>query len=254
MQMRFANHPDLIIPHGNSIVWRYMGLDKFLDLLTQKRLYFTNAANFTDGYEVSLPPNILKSHRKALISKGLAGQDLEDELADFKIENEPLRDHTLVNCWSIHPHESYALWKIYLGGAKVGVAIRTTYSRVKKCIVLGENTYQEDIYTGVVQYKDYLPEKDLSRFRLITTKREFYNYEQELRLFILHSPDQLRGKELPYNLKDGRHVQVDLNLLIDKIYLSPFVASWFGDALKKILEKVEPNLASRLVLSSIRDQ
>ncbi len=130
--MRFQRHQKLKIPHGSTIVWRYMSIEKFLDLLTHKRLFFTNAANFTDGYEASLPPNIIKSKRKKLVSQGLSGRDLEEEIAIFELNNRPMRELTLVNCWSIGRHESYALWKIYLRGGKAGVAIRSNFSHVKK--------------------------------------------------------------------------------------------------------------------------
>ena len=230
-----------------------MSLEKFLDLLTHHRLFFTNAINFTDGYEVTLPPNIVKFQRKKLIAEGISGPALEEKIATFELNNQPMRDLTLVNCWSLGRHESYALWKIYLGGSKAGVAIRTNFSRVKKCIAIGNDSYPEDIYAGIVQYRDFFPAKDLSRFRLVTTKREFYSYENELRFFILRYPSSQDGLKPP-NLNPGQHVKVDLDTLIDQVYLSPFVAPWFGDALRKIMEEVTPNLASRLKLSSIRDK
>lgn len=230
-----------------------MGLEKFLDLLTNQRLFFTNANRLTDGYEVSLPPNIVKSQRKRLKANGLTGRELEKEIARFEYLNHPMKDLTLVNCWSLGRHESYALWKIYLDGSKAGVAIRTNFSRLKKSITSAYDDFPEDFYAGTVQYKDFLPEHELNRFRLITTKREFYSYEQELRLFILHYPRSEGGIKTPYDLGFGRQVSVDLDTLIDQIYLSPFVAPWFGEALEKIIQKASPNLASRITVSSIRD-
>ena len=252
--MRFRKHEHIKSPHGSSIVWRYMNLEKFLDLLVNKRLFFTNAANLTDGYEVSLPVNLVKARRKQLMEKGLSGRDLEEELAIFEHNNRPMRDLTLVNCWSLGRNESYALWKIYLGGAKGGVAIRTNFSRLKKSVLSTEDDYPEDIYAGKVQYRDYLPESELSRFRIVTTKREFYRYEEELRLFILHVPQSEGGVRPPYEVSVGRHVNVDLETLVDEIYLSPFVAEWFGDALETVVKRVAPKLAARLKISSIRDE
>lgn len=252
--MRFRKHPDLKVPHGSSIVWRYMTLEKFLDLLTHKRLFFTNAQNLTDGYEVSLPLNLVKAKRKELIESGLSGRDLEEELAAFEFKNHPMRDLTMVNCWSLGRHESYALWKIYLAGSHGGVAIRTKFSKVRRSIEVADDEYPEDIFSGQVQYRDFLPESELSRYKLITTKREFYEYEQELRLFILHFPLSEGGIKAPYNAKVGRHVNVDLDILVDEIYLSPFVAAWFGEALREVVSHVAPKLEKRMTVSSIRDQ
>lgn len=252
--MKFPRHEHLETPPGNTIVWRYIGLEKFLDLLTHHRLFFTNARNFTDGYEVSLPANIVASKRKELSKKGLTGRDFEEELAAFEWTNRPMRDLTLVNCWSLGQDESYALWKIYLGGFRAGVAIRTNLSRLRKSLEGGNDPFPEDIYVGKVQYKRFFPEKDLSRFSLVTTKRQFYEYEKELRLFILHFPKSEGGIKPPYDFSVGRHINVDLSILIDRLYLSPFVAPWFSESMKRILSKVAPFLPERIVASSIRDR
>ncbi|MCP5198490.1 MAG: hypothetical protein H6977_00670 [Gammaproteobacteria bacterium] len=252
--MRFEKHTHIKTPHGSSIIWRYMGLDKFLDLLINERLYFTNAANFSDGYEVSLPPNIVKSKRKELEESGFDGKELEAALAKFETANNPQRELTLVNCWSLGRDESYALWKIYLGGARDGVAIRTNFSRLRKSINGAENEHPETIFAGEVQYRDYLPETDLSRHRLVTTKREFYRYENELRLFILHNPNSNPGYTPPYDVSQGRHVRTNVNLLIDEIYISPFAASWFIGALSETIKRLKPHLESKIRASQIRDQ
>ena len=231
-----------------------MGLDKFLDLLTQQRIYFTNARNFTDGYEVSLPQNIVRKKRKDLKQEGLTGRDLEEELAVFEWKHQPMRELTLVNCWSIGRYESYALWKIYLAGAKAGIAVRTNISRIKKAIEKGTNSYQEDIYIGKVKYTDFLPEDSLTRFHLITTKRKFYEYENEVRLFILHYPRSEGGAKPPYDLKAGRYVGVDVETMVDQIYLSPFVGQWFEESIKSLVGRVVPNLKNRIFTSAIIDQ
>lgn len=252
--MKFVTHDHLEQPHGNAIVWRYMALDKFLDLLTHSRLFFTNAKNLTDEYDVTLPANTIAKKRKELKAQGLEGRDLEEELAVFQFNHHPMRDLTLVNCWSIGRDESYALWKIYLGGSTAGVAVRTSFGRIKKSIAAARDPYPEDIYSGIVQYKDFVPEKELSRFRLITTKRQFYEYEKEVRMFVIYFPRSEGGTKTPYDLRIGRHVNVDLSLLIDEIYVSPFVGPWLIESLENVIRKVAPTLSGKLKSSSIRDR
>lgn len=251
--MKFIKHIDLESPRGNTIIWRYMGLDKFLDLVTHRRLFFANARTFTDNFEISLPQNIVEAKRKELAGKGVFGRDLEEELALFRLSNNPMPELTLVNCWSLGLTESYALWKIYLGGSKAGIAIRTNLSRLKKSIWSTKESFPEDIYIAKVQYRDFLPLKDVSRFRLVTTKRKFYDYEKELRLFLLHYPQSEGGIKTPYDLSFGRYFDVDLDLMIDKLYISPFVAPWFEDSIRNVLAKVSPSLENRLIRSDIRD-
>ena len=36
---------------GETIIWRYMDIIKFLDLIQTQQLYFSNIENFNDPYE-----------------------------------------------------------------------------------------------------------------------------------------------------------------------------------------------------------
>jgi hypothetical protein len=252
--MRFATHEHLEVPPGNTIVWRYMGLDKFLDLITNSRLFFTSVNNLTDRYEMSLPTNIAKLEPGELERKGLSGSIFDENVGILDRKYQSLRKSTLVSCWSLGRDESYALWKIYLGGARAGLAIRTNISHLRDGLSSGGNIDSDEIYIGKVQYKDYLPLKDLSEFRLITTKREFYKYEEELRLFILHTHDSEGDNKLSHKTNVGKYYSVDVEKMIDQLYLSPFVGAWFGESIKQVLKKVEPRLIDRLVMSSIHDQ
>ena len=112
-----------------------MTLEKFLDLLVHKRLFFVNAGKLTDAYEVSIPRKVIKKKKNDLRKTGLSDRDLDEEIAAFEWQHSPMRKLTLVNCWSFGRYESYALWKIYLGGSKAGVAIRSSVSRLKKAII-----------------------------------------------------------------------------------------------------------------------
>ena len=254
LQLKFRSHNHLDVPHGNAIIWRYMSLDKFLDLLTHSRLFFSNANNLTDEFDVTLPKSTIEKKKRTLRAQGLAGRDLEEELFAFQYKHHPMRDLTLVNCWSIGRHESYALWKVYLGGSTAGVAIRTSFSKLKKSILSAHNTHPEDIYCGVVKYDDFVAESELSRFRLITTKRKFYEYESELRLFVLNFPRSEGGTKTPYDMKVGRHINIELETLVDEIYVSPFIGPWLIQSLEKIVKSSAPSLATKLRSSSIRDR
>ena len=251
--MKFSDHPDLDPPRWNNVIWRYMSLDKFLDLLVNSRLFFANAQNLTDRYEVTLPENVIK--RKELIELGFSGRKLDEKLATFEYSNQPKRESILVNCWSLGTEECYALWKIYLGGAKAGIAIRTNAKNLKKSIE-DENVFSsEKIYMSIVDYKDYLPKSSISQFRLITTKRKFYKYEEELRLFMVHDPMLSDNYDRSsYSLKMGRYVRINLDILIEQLYISPFVGSWFIDTIQEIMGRLSPNLKDRIKTSSILDQ
>ena len=244
--MRIRKHEDLRAPHGRKVVWRYMGLDKFLDLAVSQRLYFVNASRLSDQYEVTLPPFTLRERENSLRKRGLDGAELAEQMTAFEQAHRPLRQRAMVNCWSLGRHESYALWKIYLDGARAGVAVRSTVSALRKALEQGDDPEPEDVYFAEVEYGDYLPDEEINPYTLVSRKRNFYAYEKELRLFMLREPASAS--------EQGRFVQVDLDAMIDRVYLSPFAGPWFRKTFEQALKRINPALVDRLELSLIRDQ
>tara|TARA_R110000772_G_scaffold30532_14_gene75732 strand:- start:1315 stop:1641 length:327 start_codon:yes stop_codon:yes gene_type:complete len=107
---------------------------------------------------------------------------------------------------------------------------------------------------GEVSYKDYIDDSSLTRFDLITTKNMFYEFEKELRLFIFHYPLSEGGVTPPYDVSVGRWVKVDIDMLIENIYLSPFAGPWFEASFKKLIQKISPSLLSKVVISEVLDE
>lgn len=244
----------ILKPHGNTVIWRYLGIEKFLDLLATNELFFTNAEKMTDKYEGVLPKRNEKYILKQLKNEGLNNEDAEI-LFQYRLDQtNSLRALTLLNCWTISQHESYALWKIYLGGAKSGVAIKTTVSRLENAIRKGRDPFDEDIYMSKVKYTDFIKDEPGSRFNVITTKNKFYEYENEIRLFIFNYQLSEGGTIPPYDISIGRRVKIDIRELIDEIYLSPFTGKWFDKTLIEIIEKFDPALKNRIKNSEIQDE
>lgn len=244
----------LDIPHGNTIIWRYMGLDKFLDMLMSRELFFANAAKMSDKYEGTLPKRNREYLLKTIKNDGLSRGQAEIEWESRLNQIHSLKKLTLLNCWTINQSESYALWKIYLGGAKSGVAIKTTVSKLRKAIKNGGDPFEEDIYISKVKYTDFIKEEPENRFNVITTKNKYYDFEKELRLFICHYPKSEGGIDTPYDISVGRRLKVDLNELVDEIYLSPFVGKWFDKTLIEILNNVNTNFSKQIKNSEILDE
>jgi len=251
--MKLEKSEYLETPHGNSSVWRYMNVWKFDKLLEESSLFFPNATKLSDQYEVEVPESTINKKRSELISRGLTGRDLEDEMASFYWNTNPMKGLVLINCWSVNPHESYALWKIYLGGEKNGVAVRSTVSNLKKSVEKGGDSYPEDFFIGKVRYKKHLKHDELSRLSVITTKKPFYDFEKELRLFILNYPLSEGGKVPPYKMGVGRSVKVDLPVLVNEVYISPFADESFKNDIQR---KLSANGLSNIIIknSEIRDQ
>ena len=129
--MNLIEDGPLEMPDRDTTIWRYIDLAQFLDLITHRRLFFSNGGNLTDKNEGAVPDAIIASKRKGLELKGLSGRDLEEEMAVFQMyEANSMLGLALFNCWSAEEEESYALWKIYLGGQRLGFAVKSTVGRL----------------------------------------------------------------------------------------------------------------------------
>jgi len=245
--------PRINTPHGNTIHWRYMTLEKFIDLIMSNELFFTNASKLTDKYEGTIPGKTIEAYRKQLALQNLSEDEMQLQLDLLKHTADSFRELTLVNCWTMNSFESYALWKIYLGGSKGGVAIRTTASRIKEAIKNGGEPYDEDIFFSTIEYSDYIDDPN-NRFRWITRKNKFYEFEKEARLFIFHYPLSEGGTKPPYKIRNGRRYKVDINKLIERIYLSPFSSDWFAKSFNMTIEKIKPDFLSLIHNSEIMDE
>ena len=249
--MSLRRHNAVSWPHHSRVIWRYMGLDKFLGLLTSRTLFFSAAASLTDGFEGKLPNGNFIKKRKELEAGGYHDPELGVALQRFEAEHCPDLNRVFLNCWSMGTEEHYALWKIYLGGSRSGVAIRTNFSRLRKSIDSAAQSgyWNGCLFAGEVQYDNYIPEPDLDPIRVLLTKRPYYQYESELRAFI--TPP--RESEVFVSPTRGVSVPVDLDLLVDEIYASPFAGQWFVDVLRKCIGSLAPDLTARVRSSSIKD-
>lgn len=240
-------------PHGNTILWRYMGLEKFLSLIHSECLHFAHASTLTDRTEITIPPAALAAQRTQLEQKGLKGRDLEEELIAFSLPLHASRDGVLLSCWSANRTESYALWKIYLDGSQGGVAIKTTMSRLKRALSRGADEVVSRVYIGKVRYGTEVDPLDLTPLSLSLTKSQFYEYEREVRLISLQ-PGRSEGGVPSRLYKDGYQVPVDLDTLIESIYLSPFAGGWFEHTFRAVVERMSPTLSRRVVTSDVQDR
>lgn len=217
-----------------------MSFQKFIDLLINSQLYFCNLSMLTDKYEGMITNSNLIIDEKNVFSN-----------IQRKINNEKLKHLTLVNCWTMQRHESYALWKIY-GGKEPGVSIRTTVGRLRNSINSKNQNFSEEIIFAKVKYQNRLDDPSC-KIEATITKREFYDFEKELRLIIFNEHKFDEDCQVPYELNIGRRINIDLNKLIEGIYISPFSNNNFKKNISKIIEKFRPNLKNQIRGSQIQD-
>lgn len=217
------------VPDENVTIWRYLDFIKFVDLLETQCLFFARADKLGDDFEGSCPKANIK-YRLKEYNIGLVGGGIEaDEISAFY---RVLREFTAVNCWYINQYESAAMWTLYLKSNE-GIALRSSYRRLRDSFI-----DQKPHKICKVHYIDY--EKDTMSTNLLAPylyKRKSFEHEAELRAIIqpLPRPRFIVRSKRPFDR--GIRIKVNLDVLIDKIYVAPQTPDWQFNLVKSLVEK-----------------
>lgn len=241
----YKEHPVFEKPKNeNAKIWRYMDFTKFVSLLDKSALFFTRADRLGDPFEGSYSRANIKL-RPEVYKEKIPLNQLENLSQFYKI----LIKHTAINCWHLSEYES-AMWNLYLKSNK-GIAIRSTFDLLKTSLK-DEN---HDVFIGKVKYidfeKDWMPEGNT--LYPFVHKRKSFEHEKELRAIIQGFRYKKNGK-LDWSkplFDDGIYVQLDLDVLIDKIYLAPASPKWLFELVKSITKKYK--LDKDVLQSSLDD-
>lgn len=227
-------------PLPSDMLWRYMDLSKFISMISRSNLYFAAASTFEDIFEgakgivdkkCDWDKFYLDFFQQAILTA--PGQDLskltveklkeesERLLSELNTLGENDRKNTYISCWHMNNYESEAMWKMYSKDVSNAIAIQTTAGH------LYEALHREPcIDIGKVRYIDFQ-----NRFTSVNGafwyKRKSFEYENEVRAIIKR-----------HNIMEkGIYISVDIDRLIDKIYVSPYAQDWFVDVVKSVVEK-----------------
>lgn len=240
--MVYKEHPVFEKPEDENIrIWRYMDFTKLVSLIEKQALFFARADMLPDPFEGSSSKANIKL-RPVVYKEKIPPKILKS----FSIFLKDSRKFTIINSWHMNEHESAAMWKIYLK-TEEGVAIQSTFKRLTRSL---KNEY--DVFVGKVKYIDYekewLPEGNI--FYPYLRKRKSFEHERELRAIIQKIP--VTGGKLDLKkeiFETGAYISVDLNILIEKIFVSPTAPKWFDELIKAIVRKY--NLAKEVVKSNL---
>ena len=242
----YKEHPVFEKPENESAkVWRYIDFTKFVSLLDKSALFFTRADRLGDPFEGSYSRANIK-----LRPEVYKGKIPPNALENFSQFTKIFIKNTAINCWHLSEYESAAMWKLYLK-SNDGIAIQSTFDLLKTSLK-DEN---HSVFIGKVKYidfeKDWMPEGNT--LYPFVHKRKSFEHEKELRGVI----QELRYKKnggLDWSkplFDDGIYVQVDLGVLIDKIYLAPTSPRWLFELVKSITAKYK--LDKDVLQSSLDD-
>ena len=220
-----------------------MNFTKFVDLVYSQELFFSHRSILEDKFEGALTINMSKKLDEFDKSVDAENEKLHNEkgLGDIPRRSQTrniytgIKDGIYINCWHMNDHESAAMWKLY-AQYNQGIAIQSMYERWTESFSLTPIP----IYCGVVNYKDY--DNDPYKNNLLgeiflpfTTKRKSFEYEQEIRAIISYNTLPNQSVCQPQN--SGVKVQVNLEKLIENIYVSPNCQTWFTSLVQNVVDK-----------------
>ncbi|WP_089162173.1 hypothetical protein [Caballeronia sordidicola] len=242
-----------------DVLWRYLTLDKFINLVESSTLFFTPLAWYkeTDPFEgylpkvamdaiAAIPAKYAQRHEERIKTiEQLHQRQHAVELAYLRQEVARVRTSKMkalhrnmvncltVNCWYRSQHESEGMWGLF---SKGGVAIKTSVRAVEAA--LGENQQDHHIFMGAVKYLDF-SSKDLTPPDCVSEdghlmgmiKRVAYAHENEVRMYIT---DKRAPHDLTIHVPAPAIVQLDVDKLIEGVVISPVVSRSIEQSIRAV--------------------
>jgi hypothetical protein len=193
--MAIEIYPDHLEPtNPNAVIWRFMKMERFSDLMETSELYFCRADEFKDEHE-GLPPEEYLCYWLGLNPMLLTDRRKLDHclgtLAQF-------RESFYISCWQLFHSETDKMWNEY---GNDGVAICSRYSLLKSALdAMGEQAYLGLVRYGAKHLRGY------NLFRFIMTKRTEFEGEQEVRAMLwIRDPHAAINRHFDAQNRPHRH-------------------------------------------------
>lgn len=222
-----------IKPENENVkIWRFLDFTKYVSLLDNQSLFFSSLTKLEDPYEGVLPKSNVEDQKRAL-----AKFEFSDETLKWIINMDFFKKFILVNCWQMSDNDSNLMWKTYVKNG-YGVAIQSTFKKLE--YVFSNNP---DVLIGMVRYIDHNSDKIPSDnfFHQFLHKRKNFSDEQELRAITEYKTKSNRISEEELDSIKGIHIKIDLDELIEKIYVAPTSSEWFLELTKSVSKKFGMN-------------
>jgi hypothetical protein len=121
------------------------------------------------------------------------------------------------------------MWQIFTQNSE-GLAIQSTIGRLQESLIPETNFNQ---YIGEVNYIDYkkehIPFDDM--FFPFLFKRKSFQYEGEVRIITDIGKSDIK-------INEGLKINVDINQLIEKIYIHPKSENWYKNLVIQLVKQL----------------
>ena len=220
----YVNRPDIKLSDNDQlVVWKYLDLSKFLDMLLSQKLFMSRSDKFEDQYEGTFSEPTFEEIKKIAANN--------PKFLDYYKSH---REKVVVSSWHANEYESFAMWQIFTKNNE-GLAIQSTIGRLKKALAIEKHFEQ---YIGEVNYidykKEYIPFEDT--FFPFLFKRKSFQYEREIRIISDVSHSQI-------SINEGLKIDVIINELIEKIYIHPKSENWYKNLVVQMVKKLGYEIA-----------
>jgi hypothetical protein len=242
--MGYERLEDLQPPPDAARIWRYVDLAKFVDLLDRRELFFARADCMRDPWEGEVRSATFAVQESLFAEMGFDPSQFPS--LRRAVSGGGLRPRMHISCWHRSEDESAAMWDLYAGR---GVAIQSTFERLEHALS-GSRWF---VVAGSVQYIDYSTTPVFGRmFHPFLCKRKSFEHEQEVRALVYavtKDPDTRGGLVPPEPaFETGLSVAVDLDILVEHVYVSPTEPAWIARVIRRTAEKF--GLDGRMVTHS----
>jgi hypothetical protein len=207
-----------------------MNFTRFVSLLEHRGLYFCRSDRLGDPFEGAVPQRWLE--KSELGHAAQQEQRLMGTVARGSIETlKKLRPWVMISCWHMNEYESAAMWKLYCQGSD-GICVQSTYR-------LLDDALDEEVNIGQVKYISYdqqsIPLGNL--FWPFLYKRRSFEHEREIRAIVCDVTRAMAAIDPPVN--GGAWRQVDLDRLIQTVYVVPTASDWIVELVQSVMEKYQ---------------
>lgn len=219
----------------NTPIYRYLDLEHFYEMLSQKQFYIAKRSSFSDRYEKGWRKNI----RFMFDLIVLGDEQFEKEQLDRHDKRKAELKNVFISCWTFDSHilegknyEDYHMWS---SRNEYTVRIKTTINDLLSCI----DYQQMPVLLSSVKYEE--DKRTRSLFEQVFQKTPEYANEQEIRLCI---PQEVENNLLPIT---------DIGNFVHQVTLSPFLHPSLANALKQLLAEKWPDLKGKIQKSAIAE-
>jgi len=215
--IRFNNFENV---NEDTPIARYFKLNRFKGLIANKQFHLSNANQFSDNYERSIPHQFFNYYN-----------DRAKEIYEKIEEGNNRAVQAYISCWTKFAEENYAMWKIYVHGNE-GICAVTTVKKLRQSISQPDNLIiaeVEYVKQDDDRHGENIASVELDCFPHSHTLKEKYKiypykYESEIRFILLSGSSQPNGIDLSLKNPTG---------IFDRLYIDPFANDSTSEEIKR---------------------